>query len=124
MARGAQKPTDKRLKSPDTSDGFLDSLTLGYLKEMVLHAHGNHPDRFMVGPGNARVDHGRLESLLKICNEARRKVAHNRQIPKDSFGNYQRDVTELLELLHFDVDKVLAGVERRRQDLATGGAFP
>ena len=107
-----------RMRAETTSSvEFLEAVTLGWLVQVMLHNYRPRLSGCLVRPDGSSASFDEAQSLLDVCNETRREVAHNRYIPNHAYSRQLNHLMRLLELLQFDVTRALARSEQARRQV-------
>ncbi len=81
---------------------------------MIDAASLNEGSGILTGPTGNQTSRQKVRSALKEAKEARNAVAHNRIIDSGKFEHYNKELLELLDIMHFDVAKALDRSEKVR----------
>jgi hypothetical protein len=103
------------IREMESSGAFLEAVTFGWLVAMVQYCHEQDKHSILVRPGGRLLLTSEVERLLKPAKEARNDVAHNRFIDINKFRYYDKYLLELLDILHFDVDRAKTRLQAQRE---------
>ncbi len=108
----------REIVAPATLAAFLEKVTMGWLIQMVIHLHQQTRSRgILVTRAGERIATSEVIRLVEAAKDARNDVAHNHLLTLNQYTRYRDDLLRLLEIMRYDVDKAVAGVERVRAAL-------
>jgi len=104
----------KKLTELPNSGAFVEALTFGWLAQMVEQCHTRENRRILLPPDGKPLMTSKVKNLLKIAKEARNDVAHLRPLNPQKYRYYEKEVLQILEIMHFDVARAKERLGVRR----------
>jgi len=112
-----QRPGQRGMQvvRPDEPAAFLELVAMGWLKQIVLNAHGRNARSILVHPKDGITQGAQARHLLQAVVDTRNNVAHNRLVRNEEYSAAIRDLLPLLHTLQFDTAKTLDNIEGERR---------